>query len=60
MSKKSLVKFVRAHGAYVKGDVAGFEVEHAERLVDAGHAETYTAPKGDVEAKSSQTGPGKK
>lgn len=60
MSKNSLVKFVRAHGAYVKGDVAGFEPEHAERLVDAGHADAYTAPKGDGEAKSSQPGPAKK
>jgi len=56
MSKKSLVKFVRAHGAYVKGDVAGFDPEHAERLVDAGHAEEHVPAKTDGDASKSTGG----
>lgn len=32
MSKKTRVVFLRQHGAYIKGDVAGFEGEALERL----------------------------
>jgi hypothetical protein len=61
MSKKSIVKFLRPHGAYVKDDVAGFAPEHADRMIESGHAEAYTPPKADGEApKGNQNGPGKK
>lgn len=58
MSKKKLVEFVRPHGVYVKGDVAGFEPEHADRLIDAKHAKEHTPPKADQG--TSQTGGAKK
>ena len=46
MSKHKLVKFTRSHGSYVKGDIAGFAADHADRLVNAGHAENHVPEKG--------------
>jgi len=45
MSKHKLVKFARPHASYVKGDIAGFAPDHADRLVDAGHAEHHVPEK---------------
>ena len=61
MSKLKIVTILRPHGSYVKGDVAGFVPEHADRMIESGHAEAYTPPKADGEAsKGAQNGPGKK
>ncbi|AOI89773.1 hypothetical protein WS58_06450 [Burkholderia pseudomultivorans] len=47
-----VVKFKRHYAQYTPGDVAGFEDEHAARLVDAGIADA-SAPE-PKEAKASQ------
>ncbi|SIO36555.1 hypothetical protein SAMN05444722_1692 [Rhodovulum sp. ES.010] len=43
MSEKVIVKFVRSHGRYIKGDIAGFDAVTAKKLTagDAAPARPY-------------------
>ncbi|KVK90448.1 hypothetical protein [Burkholderia cepacia] len=45
-----VVKFKRHYAQYTPGDVAGFEDEHADRLVDAGIADSSAPEPKDAKA----------
>jgi hypothetical protein len=45
MKDLKLVQFVQHYSPYVKGDIAGFKSEFVKKLVQAGKAVEYEAPK---------------
>ncbi|UEP49648.1 hypothetical protein [Burkholderia ambifaria] len=45
-----VVKFKRHYAQYTPGDVAGFEDEHADRLVEAGIAQAHEPDPKDAKA----------
>ncbi|MDD1979001.1 hypothetical protein [Pseudomonas tussilaginis] len=46
MSKPTIVTFTGAWRGYSAGEVAGFEEDVAQKLIDSGKAEPYTGKKG--------------
>lgn len=46
-----VVKFKRHYAQYTPGDIAGFEDEHADRLVDAEIAEAYEPDSKEAKAR---------